>query len=419
MFLNKFVRYTPILTVITLFIWPNIMLNMDTKTFPIINLLGFGIRISEILFSILLMLYFLITPPTNIKIVFTNRLLIIYTIVVLSFLLIFFSLIQGLLNGNPNILLDIRGIFYSFFVIIFIGYIKSINEIRISFKYFYYALVLLAIINLFTFFIKSNLTIGTFSNVELMLILYLICFTLAIIAHYTKYRLHLITILFIAILCCIVSLQKQVFLGLIVAFFSFIFLIEWKKGKKIIFYSIVGLIIFIFLFYFLINKTGIFENIFGFSLDIFMDSRIYRTDVGDISGGRFDMWNQIINDAIINPFYGKGLGVEGFQFDTIEIPVHEHNIIMWSLRRFSVIGTSIFLILSILYFNFTRYVYKKENNKFKKTLIFLSLIYGIVYFAVNMVMLTPFVFEAAILFWFNGSIVYIIHKEQLQSRFII
>ena len=111
---------------------------------------------------------------------------------------------------------------------------------------------------------------------------------------------------------------------------------------KILFW---GSLIVIFLI-FMLTQESIFYSIFGVTPDFYLASRILREDVGDISGGRFDMWNQIINDALANPFYGKGLGVEGFTFDTIEIPVHEHNLIMWSLRRFSFFGTFFFSCIS-------------------------------------------------------------------------
>jgi hypothetical protein len=149
------------------------------------------------------------------------------------------------------------------------------------------------------------------------------------------------------------------------------------------------------------------------TLEDFFYERYLRSDTGDISSGRFAMWNQIFNEAIKRPFIGKGLGVEGFKLKTLEIPVHEHNIIFWSMRRFGLIGAIIFILLGIKFYNFAFSVYRGEENPINKAVLYASLVYCLAYLFINLVSIMVFTFESAVIFWLNVSIVFLVHREQL------
>lgn len=413
--MKKIVAYFPFLIALTLFFWPDIMLNMDTKTFPVINIMGFGIRITEILFFSFLFFILLGLHKNNNnipKIFIDSKLIVIYCFTFICFLFILFALIQGVFNINPIILLDVRGILYILIVVLFTSFINKIENIYKGYKYFIILIVVSCFANILHIFIKIDSSIGKYSNLTVMLTLYILCVSLAYFLTMPNKKFNSFLLIFLSFTTCVLSLQKQALLGSIIAIIATLFLATGKASKalkvKISFWGSLIVIILIFM----LSQESIFYSIFGVTPDFYLASRILREDVGDISGGRFDMWNQIINDAIANPFYGKGLGVEGFTFDTIEIPVHEHNLIMWSLRRFSFFGTFFFLVLAILYFKYSYQVYKNEKCNIKRTLLLSSVTYGVVYFVCNMVILLPFVFEAAFLFWFCGAIVLIIAREQ-------
>ena len=99
------------------------MLNMDTKTFPVINIMGFGIRITEILFFSFLFFILLGLHKNNKnlpKFFIDSKLIVIYCLTFICFLFILFALIQGVFNINPIILLDVRGILY---ILIEVGFV--------------------------------------------------------------------------------------------------------------------------------------------------------------------------------------------------------------------------------------------------------------------------------------------------------
>jgi O-antigen ligase len=155
------------------------------------------------------------------------------------------------------------------------------------------------------------------------------------------------------------------------------------------------------------------------TLEDFFYERYLRSDIGDISSGRFDIWHQIISEAIKRPFTGKGLGVEGFKVKTIVILVHEHNIIFWFLRRFGFIGAIIFILLGIKFYNFASSVYRNEENPINKALLHASLTYCLAYLFINLVSIMVFTFESAVIFWLNVSIIFLVHREQLAKSQIV
>jgi O-antigen ligase len=392
---------------------------MDSKTFPVINFFGFGIRITEIIFFSLLFIILLnINSSSKDKLDFfiDRRLVAIYFFCFIVGIFILIAFIQGLFNRNPIILLDIRGILYTLVVVFFTSFIKKIEYLYNAYKFFIALLVISCFTNLLHLFVNIQTSIGKYSNVSVMLTLYLLCVSLSFFFTISNKRWTYFSLILLSFITCLFSLQKHALLGAVVSILATLSLSRGKISNAIKYKVAIWGAIIIFLLILILSQESIFYSIFGVSPDFYIASRILREDVGDISGGRFDMWSQILKDAISNPFYGKGLGVEGFTFDTIEIPVHEHNLIMWSLRRFSFVGTFFFLLIAILFFRYSFEIYKNELNNIKRALLLSSLTYGVVYFISNMVILLPFVFESAFIFWFCGAIVLIIAREQRKNN---
>jgi len=336
----------------------------------------------------------------------------------IGILFVIFAMVQGYLSGNPNILLDLRGIFYASYVVIFLYYVRSISQFRNPFMVFCISLIILSFTNLLFIKYRSVGLVGTYSNLTVMMSLYLLCYSISYYIHNSKYRRLFLVIGLLSFISCIASLQKQAYLGCLVSVLGGLVLVGKKNNIKVVKLGLIFTISVILIGVGL-AKWNIFESIFNKSFEDYFYLRIIRDDVGDISSGRFGMWRQIVADAIERPFIGKGLGSEGFYFKKISILVHEHNIIMWSLRRFSIVGTIIFAIIGTKFFIFARSVYKNELIPFNKTLLYTSLIYFMVYFSINLVILLQFVFEPALIFWMNVSIVFLLHREQNAKQLVL
>lgn len=397
------------------------MLQMKFKEFPVFEIMGFSIRLLEIIFVLLFGLVVLsLLSKKHFRgpsLIFSKQVRSIYPYLFIGFGFIAFALVQGYLKGNPLVLLDLRGIFYTVFVVVFTYSVRSLDQLRKPFIVFYISLVILSITNLLFRLYSFDWMVGTYSNLTVMMSLYLFCLSISFSIYSSKNRRLFFGIAILSLICCLASFQKQVFLGCLVSIIGGMLSFDRNdrmKGIKLAFVFAVFLI----LFSVALVQWDLYEFITHKSFEDYLYYRLLRLDVNDISSGRFGMWSQIVSDAIRSPFIGKGLGPEGFYARTISILVHEHNIIMWSLRRFSVIGTMAFIILGIKFFSFARSVYKKEQNPTNKALLHASLTYCLVYLFINLVIILQFVFETAIIFWLNVSIVFLIHRDQLAKQSI-
>jgi len=419
--IRQLVAYFPCLIVVTLFLWPNTMLQMCFREFPVVEILGFGIRLTEIflfiLFSLVVFLSIGKNPSRGPSLIFSKQVRSMYPYLFVGLGFLAFAFIQGYFYGNPIILLDLRGMFYIAFVPVFIFFVRSLDQLRKPFAVFYILLVILSLSNLLSLKYSFYGMAGRYSNLTVMMSLYLLCLSISFYVYSSKNRRLFFGVAILVLLSCLASIQKQAYLGCLVSILGGMLLVDRNnriEGVKLGFV----LAAFLILFGVALAKWNLHEFFFHKSFEDYLYDRILRVDIGDISSGRFSMWRQIVSDTIRSPFIGKGLGPAGFDFKTMSILVHEHNIIMWSLRRFSVIGTMAFIILGIKFYTFALSVYKKEQNPFNKALLHASLTYCLVYLYINLVIILQFVFETAIIFWLNVSIVFLVHREQLAKQSI-
>jgi O-antigen ligase len=218
------------------------------------------------------------------------------------------------------------------------------------------------------------------------------------------------------------SLAKWGIAGSLILMFGSAFLIERNHRTKVvklvvIFFIVLGLFAVITL------ESNLFElfakNVRGLevpTLENYVHKRILREDSGDISGGRFAMWHQVVSDATRNPFMGKGMGVVTYFFSSIhgyEIIVNEHNIAFWLLNRIGFVGTILILLFGIKYYFFAYSVYRNEKNPNHKALLFSSLIFLLAIYLINLEDLWILGFESAIIIWLNVSIIFLMHRAQL------
>jgi len=416
----RLVKYLPCFVVITLFFYPDIMKYIRAREFPSFDVMGFGIRLTEIILFMLfffMVLSFLRDKTSRDRILILSRQLRsmrLYLLIVIAFLILGFF--QGYLSRNPILLLDIRGMSYIVFVPVFISSVRSISQIRRAFKIFYIALIILSISNLATINYDFYGTVGKYSNLTVQMSLYLFCLSISFSIYFSKNRLLYRGIAILSLLSILASLMKFAILSLFVAIIGSMLLIDKNNRTKLV-KSTFALVLILILSGMVLVKSNLGDFLArsqsNSTLEDLFYERYLRSSIGDISSGRFAMWNQIFNEAIKRPFIGKGLGVENFKFETIEILVHEHNIIFWSMRRFGLIGAIIFILLGIKFYNFAFSVYRGEENPINKAVLYASLVYCLAYLFINLVSIMVFTFESAVIFWLNVSIVFLVHREQL------
>jgi hypothetical protein len=412
------VKYIPYLTCITLFFFPRIMPIMTNPQFPIFKAMGYSIRITEVYYLILLMIciswliktgfsYYLLA--NNYK----NNILIMYLFTMISIL--FIGLLHGIYVGNPNIMLDLRGLFYSLFTLLFITTIRSAYELN---KFFDILVVLLMILTS-SILLNSMLKLGDFakySNLTVFMSLYLFCITYSRYIFLKKHKLTNFMFSFVGILGAILSLQKQALLGAFVAIFLCVVIRKGPEMKKTALksFSIIFALMIMFVVFFVNLKDA--SDLFNYDFVEYYSNRILRLDSGDISGGRFTIWNRIINYSLANPLWGSGIGVEGLKTKNISILIHEHSIVFWVMHRFSFTGLTIFLLLVYSYYRYTKNIFYHSSHPVKKSLLFGNLVFFITYLSVNTVMLSFFVFESAIIFWLCVSVPVIVKFEDLKFK---
>ena len=124
--MRKLVTYFPSILVFTLIVWPDIVSRISDRQFPVINIAGFGIRITEVLFFFILGIWFL--SMLHNKSTFVKKRLSTYYLgnsyILFSILVFFIMFIQGILFNNVlNIFNDMRTLSYFLIIPVFQYYI--------------------------------------------------------------------------------------------------------------------------------------------------------------------------------------------------------------------------------------------------------------------------------------------------------
>ena len=155
--MRKLVTYFPSILVFTLIVWPDIVSRISDRQFPVINIAGFGIRITEILFFFILGIWVL-SMLHNKSTFFKKRLSTYYfgnSYILFSILVFFIMFIQGILFNNvSNIFNDMRTLSYFLIIPVFQYYFYKKKYIFQSYKYICIMSTFLFIGHLF--FYKSN-----------------------------------------------------------------------------------------------------------------------------------------------------------------------------------------------------------------------------------------------------------------------
>jgi len=177
----------------------------------------------------------------------------------------------------------------------------------------------------------------------------------------------------VPLILAVFFIAKWWILGIIIGVLFVWYAALFGKSRLPLFTKKIGRVVSLSLFIGLVAVvvTKIFPEKVGQSLVTF-EQRIYREDAGgDMSGGRFQMWEVIIKRIAEHPIVGSGIGfrppemVKGKDYGYIE----DHNAVLWLAVRF---GIPFLLLLAGLGFRFWRMgwrTYQTEYRQFQKTLI--------------------------------------------------
>ena len=400
---------------------------MVLKQFQVVDIFGFSMRATEIVFAMFFVVYILslvnssikysprISTPTQPK---QFRAIGSYSLI----LILFFAIagINGYISKNSGFLSDFRGIFCLAFSPMFFSCVKSPEDLQKVFKILYVMLVFLSISNLLTIKYSIYNQIGNVSNLTAFMSLYLFCLAVSFYKYLPRHKPWNIGISFLAFMVCIVTLSKWMLLGTLTCIIASLFLSADRNTNSRVKLGVFFITI-VVAFLIIYQQTGMGEYViqksWGYaSFDDFYYYRYLRGDVGDISGGRFGLWGELWDKILEKPFIGHGIGAK---VDTLFLHgsyIQEHNLIFWLLIRLGFIGTFISLILAVKFYKFGYFVYRNEGNRLNKALLHASLTYLVGCFAINLVGLHFFIFEVAVIFWMNIAVIFLIFRWQLEKK---
>ena len=406
--MRKLVTYYPSLLLFTLIIWPNIETRVRYREFPAINLAGFGVRYTEILFFFIISIWVL--SILHNKSTFHKKRLSNYYLgnkyILYSILIFSIVLLQGIIFNNVlQILNDIRIFLYLLIIPAFQYFLNNNKYLTDAFKYICLTSSLLLISH---FFIE---------NTQMMYLLFLFLFSLSlstlIISYKNKFILLLINIIIVFVIAS--HLIKWGFLGLLVIFTTIVLLQENIIRKvKIITISTVVVSLFI-----LVGGQHFLEILIDRSVQDWVDNRVLRNG-GDMSSGRFQMWSESFQIALQHPFWGQGIG-----YDFMPISrkigfldgIGEHSIIVYLMNRVGLISTIILLYFLFKFFQFCARLYKNERDIKNKIMILTSIGYITGYFAICTVENFWKSFETVIILYFLIAMISNFHLFKMQRLY--
>lgn len=427
--MKKIANYIPILVFLSVIAFPDPYTYLEVGGFPTVNIFGFTIRLLEIFaFFVIGAGYFLIIPSKR-NSAKRNKINILENLAIirlryLIYLFLIYSLVLGYINQNIRLAYDLRGLFMFLLIPILYYSIENLSMLLILYRKLILLLIIMLLFNLFFLvFFPSSIFFGYVSSITNIYNLFL--FSLLLSHRYfnlslIKYDSLLLVLSFLQI---IISLNKGMFLVLIVILFTHLFLIRKNTNKILLYLVILAFLSFSFLYLFQnsdiieVFSQGKFTN-----YEDYISKRILREDVNDISGGRFDLWWLALY-SIVSPLgiaFGNGLGgsndfiYESSIFANQKLFIGEHNLVIWFFLRFGLLGVTLFIIMIIsLFRKYFSFKYDSLPNKYN-FIFHANLLFILGYLILNFVALYLFVFELIVLFSFNLVSLLIISKAQIE-----
>ena len=408
--MRKLVTYFPSILVFTLIVWPDIVSRISDRQFPVINIAGFGIRITEILFFFILGIWVL-SMLHNKSTFFKKRLSTYYfgnSYILFSILVFFIMFIQGILFNNvSNIFNDMRTLSYFLIIPVFQYYFYKKKYIFQSYKYICIMSTFLFIGHLF--FYKSN------SQVIYMLFLFLFSMSLSTLILSKKYKFIFLLFSIIASLVLLLPMAKWLLLGILVTFTTIV-LLQDNIITKVKIYTVSAFLLFLFI---LLGGQLFIEAFINRSMQDWMAGRVMRNG-GDLSSGRFQMWSESFQNALQHPFWGQGIGYDFMPISRkigFEYGIGEHSIIIYFLNRVGIVPTTILLYFLYKFFRFCVKLFKNESDIKYKIMILTGIGYFTGYFAICTVENFWKLFESVIILYFFVSMISSLHLFKTLTPF--
>lgn len=418
----------PLIVYISLLIWPIPINNLENAAFPIVIIGQYHIRITEILFWILFLVYeikiiasSLINRESNCN---KRKRRIIAQLLgsenkgwVVAFLLIIMmtvSLIRGIINNNPLISLDLRGLSYCLIIPLIMNATRSLLELVRQVTKIYWVLTILAVINFISIISGTKNSLFQSNNLALILILYLACLSIAyLLISRQKPIMHIIIFIF-AITTSLISLAKISILGVtLIILMSSIYAIFHNRRKRIRLLLIYAILTMTITFIYLSGGLDILarnSSFYGQDSNFidYYENRIKRANIGDISGGRLDIWRFLISEGKNNLLFGSGIGVKREIVDYFlkqnRNYIGEHNIVIYIFLRWGIFGVAIIIYICQRMIRLWIKSIRMATSSANKMLLLSHLLFIIVFLTINMVGLYFTNFETAICFWFSIAV---------------
>jgi O-antigen ligase len=435
--LKKSIVYFPGVIILSLIIWPDYELNLREFRFPAIKIGSFSIRITEIIFMcmVLLFLFWKIAitlikkrepekKPEGLLYLLSFKKRYMRYISISIIILLAYSFVSGVLKNNPYVLLDIRGLMCILFLPMFFYSLNSIDQIVKAVRVLYGLLFIMAIGNMVTTLGNWSPFFGGVNNLTIIMNFYLFCLAISFLIYRQGKFINNLFVLFVALVSSLATLAKFMILAIVIAIVISILLAYLISSFKAIRYIALFLFVFslIIALFSLTNLSSVLfkKNLGQFNISNFqeyIDTRVLREDIGDLSGGRFEIWQFIFKEISKNPILGNGLGERAMIVEDLEKKFGEyvgvHNLILWVLIRIGFLGAFLLLIAFFRIFRASVGCLKNEEQGAIRALLHSHMIFILGYLSINMVSLFFFIFEPAIIFWSSLAILFYLYKISL------
>lgn len=223
--------------------------------------------------------------------------------------------------------------------------VGDVSDVRKSIHPFMQLTTILSLFQVLYYILKARFdysqnSVGFFTLI-LLLGLY-ICLSRVIVSDNIRIRDIITLIIFFC--GCLISFHKPVIISFISGIIFMLIQTSINRHKH---FALRRLFFMIICFYVILVLVDVFFGniILNFYSDIFRDSYLHES-TGDISGGRYYLWETAWNLFLAKPLLGQGLGVGiGLESGIIII----HNIYLYFLVSFGIVGSFIvfFILLSL------------------------------------------------------------------------
>jgi len=178
--------------------------------------------------------------------------------------------------------------------------------------------------------------------------------------------------------------------------------------------------VFVLIFFLAVVMVMMFREKTASSFAIF-EERVLREDIGgDISGGRFLIWNKLVDSIKKNPIIGNGLGyrlnsVRPTDLDLRGSFIEEHNICLWFASRFGIPFTILLAGLCLYFWRVGWQTYRKEKSRFQKILILACVSNFVIILSLSLVGGWFFLFEFSIIICWTIAFVCVIYSRSVKE----